>query len=75
LETGEIQGAALDVMESEPLGVDDPLWKHPNVIITPHVAACSRRVAERHLEMLLENVKRFTNQEPLLNVVNKNRWF
>lgn len=75
LETGEIQGAALDVMESEPLGVDDPLWKHPNVIITPHVAACSRRVAERHLETLLQNVKRFTNHQPLLNVVNKTRWF
>ena len=75
LETGKIQGAALDVMESEPLAVDDPLWKHPNVIITPHVAACSRRVAERHLETLLENVERFTNHQPLLNVVNKNRWF
>jgi len=75
LETGQIQGAALDVMESEPLGVDDSLWKHPNVIITPHVAACSKRVAERHLETLLENVKRFTNHKPLLNVVNKARWF
>ncbi|MBT4843861.1 MAG: D-2-hydroxyacid dehydrogenase [Planctomycetaceae bacterium] len=75
LETGQILGAALDVMESEPLGVDDSLWKHPNVIITPHVAACSTRVAERHLETLLENVRRFTNHKPLLNVVNKNRWF
>jgi phosphoglycerate dehydrogenase-like enzyme len=75
LETGQIQGAALDVMESEPLGVDDPLWKHPNVIITPHVAACSRRVAQRHLQTLLENVKRFTKHKPLLNVVNKSRWF
>ena len=75
LETGQIQGAALDVMESEPLGVDDPLWRHPNVIITPHVAACSKRVSERHLETLLENVQRFTNHKPLLNVVNKSRWF
>jgi len=75
LETGQIQGAALDVMESEPLGVDDPLWKHPNVIITPHVAACSTRVAERHLDTLVENVKRFTNHKPLLNVVDKSRWF
>ncbi len=75
LQTGQIRGAALDVMETEPLGVDDPLWTHPNVIITPHVAACSKRVAERHLETLLENVKRFTNHKPLLNVVNKARWF
>ena len=75
LETGEIRGAALDVMENEPLGVDDPLWKHPNVIITPHIAACSTRVAERHLETLLENVKRFAHHQPLLNIVNKIRWF
>ena len=75
LQSGQIQGAALDVMETEPLGVDDPLWKHPNVIITPHVAACSKRVSQRHLETLLENVKRFTNHKPLLNVVNKSRWF
>jgi len=75
LQTGQIQGAALDVMETEPLGVDDPLWKHPNVIITPHVAACSKRVSQRHLETLLENIKRFTNYKPLLNVVNKSRWF
>ncbi|MDC0574907.1 D-2-hydroxyacid dehydrogenase [Pirellulaceae bacterium] len=75
LQTGQIRGAALDVMETEPLGVDDPLWTHPNVIITPHVAACSKRVSERHLETLLENVDRFTNKKPLLNVVNKSRWF
>ena len=75
LQTGQIHGAALDVMETEPLGVDDPLWNHPNVIITPHVAACSKRVSERHLETLLENIKRFTNSKPLLNVVNKSRWF
>ena len=75
LESGEILGAALDVMETEPLGVDDPLWKHPNVIITPHVAACSTRVAQRHLETLLDNVERFANQKPLLNVVDKSRWF
>jgi len=75
LDSEQIQGAALDVMENEPLGVDDPLWKHPNVIITPHVAACSKRVAQRHLETLLENIRRFTNHHSLLNVVNKSRWF
>jgi len=45
------------------------------VIITPHIAACSTRVAERHLETLLENVKRFAHHQPLLNIVNKIRWF
>ncbi|HUQ71896.1 MAG TPA: D-2-hydroxyacid dehydrogenase, partial [Planctomycetaceae bacterium] len=64
LRTGEIRGAALDVCEIEPLPSDHPLWRMENVIITPHVAAASPRIAERHLETLLENVRRFVNGEP-----------
>jgi phosphoglycerate dehydrogenase-like enzyme len=47
----------------------------PNVIITPHVAGTSPRIAERHLGVLLENIGRFTRGEPLKNVVDKARWF
>jgi len=75
LQAGEIAGAGLDVFETEPLPAEHPLWKLPNVIITPHVAGYSPRIAERHLGVLLENVRRFRNQEPLLNVVNKALWF
>ncbi len=42
-----------------------------NVIITPHVAGASPRIAERHLGVLLDNVRRFAAGEPLPNVVNK----
>ena len=45
LEAGEIAGAGLDVFEIEPLPPDHPLWKFANVIITPHVAGQSPRVA------------------------------
>jgi len=75
LEAGEIAGAALDVFEVEPLPPEHPLWRRPDVILTPHVAAMSPRIAERHLSTLLENVRRFSCGEPLLNVVDKNRWF
>lgn len=75
LEAGEIAGAALDVFEIEPLPADHPLWKFPNVILTPHVAGQSPRVAERHLGVLLNNVRRFVRGEPLENVVDKARWF
>jgi len=75
LEAGEIAGAALDVFEVEPLPPDHPLWKRENVILTPHVAAASPRIAERHLETLLENVRRFVSGRPLLNVADKARWF
>lgn len=75
LETGEIAGAALDVFEQEPLPADHPLWKMENVILTPHVAACSVRIAERHLAVLLENVRRFANDQPLINVADKSKWY
>jgi len=75
LAAGEIAGAALDVFEVEPLPADSPLWRMPNVIITPHVAGYSTRVAARHLQLLLDNVARFVRGEPLRNVVDKNAWF
>jgi phosphoglycerate dehydrogenase-like enzyme len=46
-----------------------------NVIITPHVAACSVHVAQRHLETLLDNIRRFVQGDPLNNVAIKERWF
>lgn len=75
LEEGLIAGAALDVCEIEPLPADHPLWRMPNVIVTPHVAAFSQRIPERHLEMTLENIGRFARGEPVLNVVDKAMWF
>jgi phosphoglycerate dehydrogenase-like enzyme len=75
LEAGEIAGAGLDVFEVEPLPPGHPLWKRENVILTPHVAAASTRIAERHLEVLLDNVRRFANGEALRNVVDKAKWF
>jgi phosphoglycerate dehydrogenase-like enzyme len=75
LQAGEIAGAGLDVFEKEPLPADHPLWKLENVIITPHVAGYSPRIAERHLAVLLENIRRFVNGEELMNVANKARWF
>lgn len=71
----EIAGAALDVCNPEPLPADHPLWRMPNVIITPHVAAGSPRIAERHLETLLENVRRFVNGEPPVTLVDKHLWY
>jgi phosphoglycerate dehydrogenase-like enzyme len=74
LQAGEIAGAGLDVFEVEPLPAGHPLWRMENVIITPHCAAASPRVPERHLETLLDNVRRFVAGEPLRNVVDKRRW-
>jgi phosphoglycerate dehydrogenase-like enzyme len=75
LQAGDIAGAALDVFEVEPLPAEHPLWKLENVILTPHVAGYSPRIAERHLGVLLDNIGRFRRGEPLRNVVNKELWF
>lgn len=70
-----IAGAALDVFETEPLPADHPLWDMENVIITPHVAAASPRIAERHLATLLENIRCFVRNEPPLTLVDKRKWY
>tara|TARA_B100001123_G_scaffold448368_2_gene609139 strand:+ start:12508 stop:13527 length:1020 start_codon:yes stop_codon:yes gene_type:complete len=75
IEMGVIAGAGLDVFEIEPLPPKHPLWRMENVIITPHVAGASPRIAERHLNVLMENVKRFIDDRPLMNIVDKSRWF
>lgn len=42
LESGKVKGAMLDVFREEPLPADNPLWAHPRVAITPHIAAVTR---------------------------------
>lgn len=75
LEKGTIAGTALDVYEKEPLPAEHPLWRMDNVILTPHVAGFSPKIAERHLGVVLENVRRFVAGEGLRNVVDKAEWF
>ncbi len=41
LDSGHIAGASLDVFATEPLPDDSPLWNHPGVMVTPHIASLS----------------------------------
>jgi phosphoglycerate dehydrogenase-like enzyme len=75
LENGLIAGAALDVFETEPLPPEHRLWKMENAILTPHIAAASPRIAERHLETLLENIRLFMTGKPPATLVDKRQWF
>ncbi len=63
----KIAGAALDVFPVEPLPADSPLWKLPNVIITPHIAGFSARYDERAAELFAQNLRRYLDQLPLYN--------
>lgn len=68
LKEHKIAGAALDVFPKEPLATDSPLWKLPNVIITPHVAGITPHYDERAVELFIENLRRFLAGETLLNL-------
>lgn len=72
---GQLAGAGLDVFETEPLPADHPLWEMPNVIITPHSAAASSHIRTRHIQVLTDNLKRFSLGHGLQNEVDKQRWF
>ena len=75
LEANEIRGAALDVFEIEPLPSDHPLWKMPNVIITPHCAGAGPYLDDRRTELFIENCVRFNEGRELKNIVDKANWF
>ncbi|MGH2458327.1 MAG: D-2-hydroxyacid dehydrogenase [Chloroflexota bacterium] len=75
LRAGELAGAGLDVFEVEPLPADHPLWDMENVVITPHIAGVGPHTGERRHQVLLDNLARFAAGEPLLNVVDKEKWF
>ena len=61
--------AALDVTDPEPLPAGHPLWKAPNLLISPHVAGDSDKFMGRIFKLASEQVDRFARGEPLLNVV------
>jgi phosphoglycerate dehydrogenase-like enzyme len=61
--------AALDVTDPEPLPSDHPLWKAPNLLITPHVAGDSVRFMQRAFQLAGEQAARYARGEPLRNVV------
>jgi phosphoglycerate dehydrogenase-like enzyme len=75
LREGRIAGAALDVFEREPLPADSPLWDAPNLLITPHSAALTENLWERHYRMVCENLRRFVAGEPLDGVVDKQKGY
>jgi phosphoglycerate dehydrogenase-like enzyme len=70
LEARSIGGAALDVTDPEPLPDDHPLWRAPNVLITPHVANPPTTLRRYLAGQVKENVARFAKGEPLLSPID-----
>ena len=68
LNAGRIR-AALDVTEPEPLPVEHPLWRCPNLLITPHVAGSTPQFSPRAIQIAGDQIRRILNGEPLINIV------
>ena len=71
----QIAGAGLDVFTDEPLPADSPYWSLENCLITPHTAAVTEKLWERHYALLSENLRRFRLGDELLGIVDKQRGY
>ena len=70
LEEGRIAGAGLDVVEPEPLPANHPLWKAPNLIITPHISSRADVQGEGRWLLARENLRRYVAGGKMLSEVD-----
>jgi phosphoglycerate dehydrogenase-like enzyme len=75
LESKHLAGAGVDVTDPEPLPKGHALWKFQNVIITPHIAGRSDKDRARMVGTVQENIRRFVEGKPLINVVDKQKGY
>ena len=75
LRNGQIAGASLDVASAEPLPAASPLWKAPNLFITPHTSAISERLWDRETTLLLDLLERWFDGREMTNVVDFERGY
>ena len=75
LDSNKLAGAGLDVTDPEPLPKGHALWKFPNVVVTPHVAGNSPGSHARRVGVFKENIGHFVRNEPMRNVVDKQKGY
>jgi phosphoglycerate dehydrogenase-like enzyme len=75
MRNGHLAGAGVDVTDPEPLPKGHPLWSLENVIITPHIAGRSDKDRARMVGTIQQNILRFVEGKPLLNVVDKRKGY
>lgn len=73
LDSGQLGGAVLDVLQVEPAAADHPFWGHPQVVLTPHVAAMTQPASA--FGVLLENIRRFERGERMVGEIDRNRGY
>ena len=73
IKNGFVQHAFLDVFQQEPLAESHPFWKHPNITITPHIAAIS--FPEQLVDLFVRNLDHWIHHEPLENLIDFNKGY
>ena len=73
LASGQIAGAMLDVFAREPLPPSHPFWMHPNVIVTPHIAA--QAIASLMVEQVVDNIRRIERGDTPIGLVDVARGY
>ncbi len=68
LDDGQLSAAMLDVLEKEPPSDDHPFWRHPRILLTPHVAAATQ--VDTGCDVLLDNLRRYRAGLPMYGEVN-----
>src|SRR5262249_55072379 len=76
LQEGWMGGAGLETHFGYPLPAEHPLWRFPNVILTPHISGAdqSRQFPERIADLFFQNVSRYRDGAPLLNELTPQEW-
>jgi phosphoglycerate dehydrogenase-like enzyme len=75
LESKTLAGAGVDVTDPEPLPKGHPLWRCSNVVVTPHIAGRSDKDRARMVGTIQENIRRFVEGKPFINVVDKQKGY
>ena len=73
LDSGQLSAAILDVLQQEPAAPEHPFWKHPKIVLTPHVAAMTQ--PDSAFAGLLENIRRFERGEKMLGQVDRGQGY
>jgi glyoxylate/hydroxypyruvate reductase len=68
---GQLSAAVLDVLEQEPAPPDHPFWNHPQILLTPHIAAMTQ--PESAFGVLLDNIRRHQRGESMLGLVDREK--
>jgi len=73
LDSGQLSGAVLDVLQEEPAPAEHPFWAHPQIVLTTHIAAMTQPASA--FGVLLENIRRFERGEPMTGEVDRHKGY